>query len=163
MVHRDIEVSTAALWRRGLSGIVDGALLGSAWVGILIASARLWNLSLPSSPWRGLDRAVDLFNRRPEMVLSAALVLFGLALVLSVSTGLVLGRSPGQRLAGLRLLNKEGKPPGSIRVLVYATIRIPCLCLLGLGLFWALIDPQRRTLYDRIVGVYVTVVDRGSV
>ena len=163
MVYRDIEVSTAALWRRGLSGIVDGALLGSVWMGSLIASARLWNISLPSSPWQGLDRAVDLFNQRPELVLSAALLLFVLAMVLSVSTGLVLGRSPGQRIAGLRLLNKEGKPPGSIRVLAYATVRIPCLCLLGLGLFWALMDPQRRTLYDRIVGVYVTVVNRGSV
>jgi len=68
--------------------------------------------------------------------------------------GLV-GRTPGQRWLGLRVVDASGKLPTPLA----ATIRV-VMALLGLvpgalGWVWASFDREKRTLHDHVAGTYV--------
>jgi uncharacterized RDD family membrane protein YckC len=53
----------------------------------------------------------------------------------------------------IRLVNAQGQPPDALRALLRYLLAIPSLCLLGVGLFWALADRDRQFLHDRLAGL----------
>lgn len=55
----------------------------------------------------------------------------------------------------IRLVNAQGQPPGAPRALLRYLLAIPSLCLLGVGLFWALADRDRQFLHDRLSDLWL--------
>lgn len=58
----------------------------------------------------------------------------------------------------IRLVNEKGQPPGARRALLRYLLAIPSLCLLGMGLLWALADRDRQFLHDRLAGLWLVDV-----
>ena len=112
-------------------------------------------MALPPSQWNLLDQWVDVFNTNPGLIgwplawLTVATVLWHFVTVT------IWGASPGKRVVGLSLFDGQGQRLGPFRALVHAVMRPVTGACLALGPLWALADPERRTLYDRISGVYV--------
>ncbi len=52
----------------------------------------------------------------------------------------------------LRLIDRHGAPPGYRTATVRYVAALIGLALFGTGILWALIDPERRFLHDRIAG-----------
>jgi uncharacterized RDD family membrane protein YckC len=72
-----------------------------------------------------------------------------------VGSWLILGRSPGMALLGLRIVTDDGGPIGLGRVIVrFAGYVIGALPLL-LGFAWALWDPRKQAWHDKLAGTVV--------
>lgn len=105
----------------------------------------------PVAPWNFIDQVVDYLNDRPGRSLLALAVLFFLNVLWPIVWK---GRTPGRRLFHLELVARTDRLTAS-RLLLWSVCRVGLLLPAGLGLWWAIIDRDRRTLYDRLAGVWL--------
>jgi uncharacterized RDD family membrane protein YckC len=62
----------------------------------------------------------------------------------------------------IRLVTAQGQPPEVPRAVLRYLLAIPSLCLLGVGLLWALIDRDRQFLHDRLAGLWLVDTRLGN-
>jgi uncharacterized RDD family membrane protein YckC len=60
------------------------------------------------------------------------------------------GQTPGKLVAGLRVVDASGRPPGYLRATARALVGLLGTGLVGLGLLPMAFDPAARTLHDRL-------------
>lgn len=145
-------VSTAPTLVRALAALIDFV------PPFLIATLATWLLvtsdPVPLDPkeWNLIDQVVDYLHDRPGRS-SLAFLTF---VVLQILWPLVfMARTPGRRLLGLELISRAPSLTFP-RLLAWSALRVVLLLPAGLGALWAIIDPDRRTLYDRIAGLWLT-------
>ncbi|HWG10483.1 MAG TPA: RDD family protein [Rhodanobacteraceae bacterium] len=63
-----------------------------------------------------------------------------------------IGATIGMRAWKLKLVRDDGTKPRALQALLRFFLALPSLSLAGVGFWWALFDPQRRTLHDRLCG-----------
>ena len=63
-----------------------------------------------------------------------------------------IGATIGMRAWKLKLVREDGTKPRALQALLRFLLALPSLTLAGVGFWWALFDPQRRTLHDRLCG-----------
>jgi len=151
-------ISVAPLWRRTLAALIDLAPV------LALTALVAWALvaSDPSPPeippWNPLDRVVDYIQLRPGrsalVVLTFVALHIGWAFVWAALSPH--GASLGQRALGVSPIDVRGLRPSNGRLLGWLALRVPSTLLAGLGLWWALVDVERRTLHDRAASVWVT-------
>jgi uncharacterized RDD family membrane protein YckC len=61
------------------------------------------------------------------------------------------GQTPGKMVAGLRVVDARGRPPGYLRASLRAVAGAAGTLLGGLGLIPMALDPARRALHDRLL------------
>jgi uncharacterized RDD family membrane protein YckC len=61
------------------------------------------------------------------------------------------GQTPGKMVAGLRVVDAQGRPPGYLRASLRAMAGAAGTALAGLGLIPMALDPARRALHDRLL------------
>jgi uncharacterized RDD family membrane protein YckC len=103
--------------------------------------------------WAGL-----LFLRRgrdftfPTVSWSTAILIFGLVMVLLFATSWRgNGRTPGDRVLGLRVVTTRGGRLGWVRAVVRAVLAV----LFPLLLLWAAISREQRSVHDLVMGTKV--------
>jgi uncharacterized RDD family membrane protein YckC len=66
------------------------------------------------------------------------------------------GQSLGQKLVGIKIINKDGSAPGyrtiALRHLVGYPLSFFCA---GLGFLWMIIDPKQRGWHDKLAGTLI--------
>ena len=62
------------------------------------------------------------------------------------------GQTLAMRTWRLRLVNREGRAPRPAQALLRYLLCWPSLGLLGVGILWAWLDPDRQFLHDRLAG-----------
>jgi len=142
----------APLWRRSFATLIDLAVPATLWVlgtWALLASDPE-PLELP--PWNLFDQIVDYLHDRPGRAFLSLTLFIGLQIAWPLAFA---GRTPGKRALDVVMLAGDGRRPGAGRLLLWALWRIPSLALAGLGAWWALLDPERRTLHDRLARVWL--------
>ena len=70
------------------------------------------------------------------------------------------GQTLGMRAWRLRLVALESETVSWSQALLRFLVAVPSILAGGLGLWWALWDPRRRTLYDLTAGTLVVRVPR---
>ena len=60
------------------------------------------------------------------------------------------GQTPGKLVAGLRVVDATGRPPGYLRAMARALVGLAGTALVGLGLLPIAFDPAGRALHDRL-------------
>lgn len=137
---------------RAGGAVIDGFILWVVMtVGFLFAAA-----SVPEASFENLHPAPSGFGR---------LMLFVTWLIAPAYYILMEGRPAGQtigkRLLGTRVVRKSGggAPIGYGLAIVRFLGRILDLVTLGLGLVWAVWDPQHQTFHDKIAGTLVVRSD----
>ncbi len=103
----------------------------------------------------GLHTLLRVFELEPTEVLRRAAPLTVMA---SLYLGLfwaLSGRTPGQKLMRLRVVDAGARRPGVLRTLVRVTVAWIGLVPGALGWLWALFDLEHRAWHDRIAGTYV--------
>ena len=63
-----------------------------------------------------------------------------------------IGQTIGMRAWKFKLLREDGGKVGMLRAIARFYLALLSLALAGLGFWWALFDPQKRTLHDRLCG-----------
>ncbi|MCA9774171.1 MAG: RDD family protein [Myxococcales bacterium] len=149
-VERASRARLAGIGHRAIALGLDFALLGAlrlAWW------SRDAGLEYRAGPWgRGwwVDGSLDAMARTPVLELP---LLYTLVTVVLVAWR---GQSPGKFLAGIRVVNAQGRPPGFVRAALRELIGKPLSALFfGLGYVWAIFDSQRQAFHDKIAGTWV--------
>jgi len=142
----------APLWRRTLATLLD--LVPTLALGTVAAWGLIASDPEPPAipPWNLLDQVVDYLQNRPGR---ATLVAIVIALIQVLWPLIFRARTPGRRALGVLLLDARGETPSAARTLAWALARIPSVLFGGLGLWWSLLDPERRTLHDRVANLWL--------
>ena len=96
----------------------------------------------------------------PAAPLAAFLLLLdGGYLVVLTATG---GQTFGKMVAGIRVVDTDGRSVSNAAALMRATTMVLSLLAAGVGLIWMCTVRDRRGLHDRIAGTLVVVVHRSA-
>lgn len=133
-----LKARPAQLWRRALSSAVDGALVLS--VGAL---------------YLGLAQAVAGTVRLEGLVLPGLALLALVATVYATVGSLWGGRTLGQQVAGIRLVDGSGRAPAPTVALARALLGTVSAGLLGAGFWLALVDRRGQTLHDKLTSTFI--------
>jgi len=152
-------VVAAPFWRRAIAVLGDLLLPGGLLVLIGLGGVLPVDvLPPPLLPWA--DHLADLLLHRAALLGRWVTLASGVTTAyLFVFYGL-LGRTPGDWLTGLRLVNAAGEPAGPLRSLLRVVLLLPTLLPCGAGFWWAAADGERRALYDRLSGTYLILDGR---
>lgn len=150
-------VVVAPSWRRLVAAAIDGVGLMTVWLLGALAIASASAEPVPGGPWNLLDQLVDYVNARPTAVLLAGLLFAALLFALPLLFERFGRGTPGKRVLGLTLIDARGERPSAGRLAAHAALRVVGTLLFMVGPLSGLVDPERRTLYDRLAGVYVIV------
>jgi len=150
-------VTAAPTWRRALAGLIDLVIVLGLWA--LATWALVASDPEPPTipPWNPLDRVVDYIQARPGRVALSllALALLHVAWTFAWVRASTHGQSLGQRALGLATIDHAGRRPSSGRLLGWLAARLPSTFLAGVGLWWSLVDRERRALHDRVARVWI--------
>lgn len=150
-------VVVAPLWRRLLAALVDRVPVLGLWLAATWAIVTLDPAPPDIPPWNFIDRVVDYIQARPGRSFLVFVVLMAIEIGWPLVFTWRFGASPGKRLLGLTVVARDGARPRFGRLVAWLAARLPSAYLAGLGLWWAIVDPERRTLHDRAAGVWVSV------
>jgi uncharacterized RDD family membrane protein YckC len=152
------EAMLAGFWRRAGSLTIDA----TAWWGL---STVVWMIAM------GVYFATNGFPERAEpeteFIPEADLGLITLivhAIVWSIVFGATwwfnsIGWTIGKRAVGLRIVRKDGQPPGLGPGLARTMGAWLSWLSLGLGFLWAAWDERGQTWHDKMAGTYVVQAD----
>jgi len=145
-----LTLRAAPAWRRAAACAVDTAApLGVA----VVVGWALWPPSATALPWNALDTAVDAYWLAPSALWGALAAWLVLSFLLHAAFEATGTPTPGQRALGLRLVGRAGDRVRPGRALAHAALRLLSTALVAGGHLWALADPGRQTLHDRLSGV----------
>lgn len=150
-----LPVEIAGLTRQLCAGFVDLVVLG------LSAAPLAWALHrlvapVPLAPdARGLDLALSLFAADLSALLGRIgplLVLVALYFLFTIAWA---GRTAGQRLLRLRIVDVHGRHPSILRTGLRTFAQLFGTLAAAIGPLWAAVDSERRTFHDLVAGTYV--------
>lgn len=150
-----LQLVAAPSWRRALALLIDAVPVVAVWLLAAMAIGDAATGDTPPAPWNALDLLVDFINAHPGAATAIVTALLALIFAWPWAAALIWGRTPGQHLLGLAVVDARGRPPNLGRTTLHCLLRPIGLAALGAGALWALADPERRTLYDRLAGVWV--------
>lgn len=139
----------APILRRGLAALVD-------LTAIALGVALLWwmgvgRLRWPSGPYDWIDELGTLAGEHLDRLGPPLLAWIAVTAAWQLGGRLAgRGSSVGERLLGLRLLNRSGDAPHPLRVCLRVLMGI--VTAWPLGWWFCLIDPARQTWADRLSG-----------
>ena len=122
--------------------LVDTVLLCAASLGVLWA-AKTFTEPSQASAWQVLG---------PAGVALLALLAAAYAIFFAVAWE---GATPGRKLFGLKLVNKEGHAIGFFRAFARGLFSLLSFGLALAGFWWAFVDKRRQTFHDKCTGTFV--------
>ncbi len=149
-----LRVHVAGFWSRSLAAGIDLVLLAP----VLVACILTLRVALPVpgeadgewGPW-----LLELLLERHWMVLAVAGFAVGVCLAYDAIFLAFFGRTIGQQVLGLRVIDDEGGSPGPTAV-VLRVLALPVgLFFLGLGVLWIAFDREARGFHDHVSGTLV--------
>ena len=144
----------AGFWRRGYGALIDCAILfATTFVAWLIVSTAT-SVSFPSSSSRNLDYWLDVFLSVHPALMGVSILLAVVATTYVFIFHIIVAKTPGMKLAGIRIIDIYGDPPSFARVMARTAGYALCLGSLGLGFIWIAFDHEKRGLHDWVSGTY---------
>jgi uncharacterized RDD family membrane protein YckC len=155
----EVHARTASLGRRTLAWLVDLSLqagLVACFLTGLVFSGKLKGVTLTPTSLTGLDAFMLRLHASHSLLTTGGAVIALTAFVYSALFAMLWqGRSPGRRLAGLRLVDERGVAPGPLRALARAGLALVSFALLMGGFWLALFDRRGQTLHDRLTATFL--------
>ncbi len=150
-----VPVRVAGFWRRLVAVSVDTLIL------LLTAGPLFYGLThLTGNPGPlrgglGLDGILQFLAVDPLDILLWCAPLLGMAALYFILFIALSGKTPGQKLVGIRVINRAGGPPGPWRSMLRLAGTALGLAPGGLGSLWMAFDREKRAFHDYLTGTYV--------
>jgi uncharacterized RDD family membrane protein YckC len=153
--QRLVPVRVASATRRLGAALVDTAilfvtagLLNWALLGMLDAQSLLGSAT-------GLDAVLRILELDPATPILRTAPFFAMSGLYLGLFWMLTGRTPGQRLLELRVIDAQGRTPSPLRVGVRLLGLALGLIPVGLGWLWTAFDLERRAWHDHLARTYV--------
>lgn len=152
----------APFWRRGLADLVDLSLiLGLLWLALWLG---VWSTpTLPPPLYDWIDYAVEIAMRQRGRFFGPLAMLLTLHLSYRLMAYLLWGRTAGQRLLGLRLIDRGGEGLSPVQALLHPLFGLVGLALLTVGYLWAGVDLKRQSLAEHLSRTYLIIARGGGI
>jgi uncharacterized RDD family membrane protein YckC len=148
-------VEVAGFWRRLAAGFVDLAILAVTAGPITWALLRLVDPLPIAADARGLDLALSLYAADLGPVLVRVGPFLVMATLYTLACLAWMGRTVGQRLLAMRIIDRHGHPPGVLVIVVRTLAQLVGTLAAALGPLWIAFDSERRAVHDVVAGTYV--------
>ncbi len=146
-----LEVKAAPFYRRLLADLIDLALIAAAtwW---LWKGGHITPPTLPEQRFDWIDYTADLLADPRVHFGRAVVVVPALGLLYGTVLHTLLGRTLGELVMNLRLVDGSGRTAGPFRSLLHGLgTTVGALALL-LGYLWGAVDHRRQTLAEYVSG-----------
>jgi uncharacterized RDD family membrane protein YckC len=150
-----VPVHRAPLWRRTAAALVDGAILLATVGPLTWAVLAIVDPDPLIADARGLDALLRMLELSPFDVLdraTPAIMLCGVYFVLFWSLS---GRTIGQKLLHIRLVDHRGARPHPLVGLLRYVAKVVGLAPGALGWVWAAFDVENRAWHDHVARTIV--------
>jgi uncharacterized RDD family membrane protein YckC len=145
------ELTAAPFWRRLLADLLDLTLIAGVVYGLWTTGAIAPN-QLPSPRYDWIDYAANLAANHLPALTPTLIAIPTVGITYGLLCHGLAGRTLGELLLGLRLVTKDGGPPGPLRALLHAVGTLLGVALLLLGYMWAAVGHTRQTLAEGLSG-----------
>jgi len=142
-------------WRRLGAGLLDALILLPMVALMIWLAGAISGIELPPSRYRGPDIWLDLLLGVEPALWGAIGLAAAVAVVYAFVFQSIWGRTPGMRVARMRVIDLYGDPPTVARAGARTGGYLACVATLGLGFAWIGIDREKRGLHDWLSGTYV--------
>ena len=149
-------VHVVGFWKRAAAAAIDlAAVLPFALLVVLVVG-KLGGVSLPQRVGLlDLDLWIDLvLATDPALVMGLTLV-SAIGLTYLLLCHILLGRTLGMRLLGIRVIDVYGDRPSPARCVARCAGYLAGAATLFLGFLWMGFDSEKRGLQDWLAGTYV--------
>ena len=150
-----VPVRVAGFWRRLVATFVDTVILlftaGPLFYGLI----QITGNPGPLRGGLGLDGVLQFLAVDPIDIVLWCAPLLGMAALYFILFIALSGRTPGQKLVGIRVINRAGGPPGPWRAMLRLAGTALGLAPGGLGSLWMAFDREKRAFHDYLTGTYV--------
>ena len=151
-----VHIKAAGFWHRLIAFLVDAAIVGLIAVALNRASIGPFSTTkLPDLNLTWFDQIAEIILRHSKILLPAIIANLCLCFAYVYFHLVLLGRTPGKLLVGLRVIDTKGRKIGPIRAFVRTLAYFPSGLCFGMGFLWAAFDVERRGVHDLIAGTFV--------
>ncbi|HSR99306.1 MAG TPA: RDD family protein [Kofleriaceae bacterium] len=149
-------VYVVGFWRRLVAAAIDLALVVPASLLIALLAGRITGLHMPSNlHLLDIDLWIDLVLATDPALVMALVLVAAIGLVYLLVFQIVVGRTLGMRVMGLKIIDVFGDPPSAGRCVARCAGYLAGVATLFLGFLWMGFDSEKRGLQDWIAGTYV--------
>lgn len=150
-----VPVRVAGFWRRSIAALVDTIVLLCTAGPLFYILLRVTDNPGPLRGGLSLDGVLQFLAVDPVDIVLWAAPLLGMAALYFILFIALSGRTPGQKLVGIRVINRAGGPPGPWRAMLRLAGTALGLAPGGLGSLWMAFDREKRAFHDYLTGTYV--------
>ena len=149
-------VFVVGFWRRLIAAAIDLGVVVPAALLIALVAGRISGLHMPDNiHLLDIDLWIDLvLATDPALVMTLVLVA-AIGLVYLLVFQIIVGRTLGMRVMGLKIIDVYGDPPSAGRCVARCAGYLAGVATLFLGFLWMGFDSEKRGLQDWIAGTYV--------
>lgn len=152
-----VSVIVVGFWRRLLAAAIDLAIILPAALLITVIASRVTGVRLPPSNLRllDIDLWIDLVLASDPALVMAIVLFTAIGLTYLLIFQIILGRTLGMRVLGIRIIDIYGDRPSAGRCVARCAGYLAGVATLFLGFLWMGFDSEKRGLQDWIAGTYV--------
>jgi uncharacterized RDD family membrane protein YckC len=149
-------VHVVGFWRRLVAAAIDLAIVIPATLIIALIAGRITGLHMPSNlHLLDIDLWIDLVLATDPALVMALVLFAAIGLVYLLVFQIIVGRTLGMRVMGLKIIDVYGDPPSAGRCVARCAGYLAGVATLFLGFLWMGFDSEKRGLQDWIAGTYV--------
>ncbi len=149
-------VHVVGFWRRLVAAAIDLAIVIPATLIIALIAGRVTGLHMPSNlHLLDIDLWIDLVLATDPALVMALVLFAAIGLVYLLVFQIIVGRTLGMRVMGLKIIDVYGDPPSAGRCVARCAGYLAGVATLFLGFLWMGFDSEKRGLQDWIAGTYV--------
>ena len=151
-----VSVHVVGFWHRLVAAAIDLAIVIPATLIIALIAGRVTGLHLPDNlHLLDIDLWIDLVLATDPALVMALVLFAAISLVYLLVFQIVVGRTLGMRVMGLKIIDVYGDPPSAGRCVARCAGYLAGVATLFLGFLWMGFDSEKRGLQDWIAGTYV--------
>jgi uncharacterized RDD family membrane protein YckC len=150
-------VHVVGFWKRGFAALIDLAIVIPAALLITLIVSKVAGVHLPPKNMKlfDVDIWIDLVLATDPAILMGLVLMLAIGMTYLVVFHIVLGRTLGMRVLGIKVIDVYGDPPSPARCLARCAGYLASIATLLLGFLWVGFDSEKRGLHDWIAGTYV--------
>lgn len=149
-------VHVVGFWRRLVAAAIDLAIVIPATLIVALIAGRITGLHMPSNlHLLDIDLWIDLVLATDPALVMGLVLFAAIGLVYLLVFQIIVGRTLGMRVMGLKIIDVYGDPPSAGRCVARCAGYLAGVATLFLGFLWMGFDSEKRGLQDWIAGTYV--------